>query len=260
MTLAALPSRNYWPRLLIAGVVLPATFVAIDSLLLDCLAGVWRTDWSIALTMAVFIIQIGAMGIVCGRWTELQAMRWILYAWCWLLIDFQTVIAWMFTGQSWWGGSFHTTSLFAVPGQRDALCHAAFSPARSDIASFEPLNPCPNQTNLSPQLQQPALVRKKNLARVEVLQAPQFFRPPVCPHHPAVRDQQLAELGRVNHPPTHHLRHGDTWSRKGISLESGRIHVSLLPALARQIFIQGDCIRRPRWPGSPPAGVIAISP
>jgi len=64
--------------------------------------------------MAVFIVQIGVMGVLCGRWPELGAMRWILYAWCWLLIDFQGVIAWMLAGQNWWADSLQTASLFVA--------------------------------------------------------------------------------------------------------------------------------------------------
>src|SRR3954447_14535308 len=106
MSSVALPSTQSWWRLLVAGLLFPAAFVAIDRVLLDCIAGLWRTDRTITLTMAVFVVQIGVMGVVCGRCVDLRAMRWVLYAWCWLLIDFQTLVASVFTDSSWWGGSF----------------------------------------------------------------------------------------------------------------------------------------------------------
>ncbi|HEY2416203.1 MAG TPA: hypothetical protein VGI40_28440 [Pirellulaceae bacterium] len=115
MSSVALPSsQSHW-RLLAAGVLLPAVFVAIDRVLLDCVAGLWRTDWSVTLTMAMFIVQIGLMGVICGHWIDLQLMRWVLYAWCWILIDFQAIVAWVFTdATSWWGSSFQPASLFAA--------------------------------------------------------------------------------------------------------------------------------------------------
>jgi hypothetical protein len=89
--------------------------VAIDQVLLDCVAGLWRSDWIITLTMATFILQIGVMGVLCGRWIDLEVMRWVLYLWCWLLIDFQALVAWVFTDStSWWGSSFQPASLFTA--------------------------------------------------------------------------------------------------------------------------------------------------
>jgi hypothetical protein len=115
MSSVALPSSQSHGRLIAAGVLLPAVFVAIDRLLLDCVAGLWRTDWSVTLTMATFIVQIGLMGIICGRWIDLQLMRWVLYVWCWVLIDFQAAVAWVFTdATSWWGSSFQPASLFTA--------------------------------------------------------------------------------------------------------------------------------------------------
>lgn len=101
-------------RLVFAGVLLPAAFVTLDRLLLDFVAGAYRTDWIMAATMGVFVIQIGLMGVVCGRWIEWPALRWLLYAWCWLLIDFQILIAWALAGQNWWGDAFQAASLIAA--------------------------------------------------------------------------------------------------------------------------------------------------
>jgi len=115
MSSVALPSsQSHW-RLVAAGVLLPAVFVAVDRALLDCVAGLWLTNWTVTLTMAVFIVQIGVMGVICGHWIDLQLMRWVLYVWCWVLIDFQAIVAWVFTdATSWWGSSFQPASLFAA--------------------------------------------------------------------------------------------------------------------------------------------------
>jgi hypothetical protein len=101
-------------RVLSAAVLLSAAFVALDRLLLDWLAGAWRTDWIMALTMAVFVLQIGILGVICGRWIEWPLLAWLLYGWSWLLIDLQTFTAWVFADQSWWGASFQAAALFAA--------------------------------------------------------------------------------------------------------------------------------------------------
>jgi hypothetical protein len=107
------PRQSPW-RLFAAAVLLPTVFVAIDRLLLDCIAGLRRTDWIMLLTMSVFVVQAGVMGIVCARWIEQPIWRWIIYGWFLLLIDFQTLIAWAFTDDGWWNGSFWPASLFAA--------------------------------------------------------------------------------------------------------------------------------------------------
>jgi len=115
MSSVALPSSSSHWRLLTAGVIIPATFVALDHLLLDGIAGAWGTNWVVTLTMAMFIVQIGLMGVLCGRWTDLGVMRWVLYIWCWFLIDFQVLVAWVFTDStSWWDSSFQPASLFTA--------------------------------------------------------------------------------------------------------------------------------------------------
>jgi hypothetical protein len=55
--------------------LLPAAFVAVDRLLLDGLAGAFRIDEIMVLTMAVFVVQIALMGIICGRWIDWPPLR-----------------------------------------------------------------------------------------------------------------------------------------------------------------------------------------
>src|SRR5262245_37782044 len=114
MSAAFSASRDSPWRLAAIAILLPALFVAIDRLLLDALAGLWRTEWTMLLTMAIFILQIGLMGVVCARWIEWPLLRWLLYGWCWLLIDFQTLIAWAFADQYWWGEAFQASALLAA--------------------------------------------------------------------------------------------------------------------------------------------------
>jgi hypothetical protein len=75
----------------------------------------WQFEWIMMLTMAVFVFQIGLMGFVCAHWIDWPILRWLLYGWCWLLIDIQTLIATVFANQGWWWqDSFHAASLFAA--------------------------------------------------------------------------------------------------------------------------------------------------
>jgi hypothetical protein len=114
MAAAFSASRHTLWRLITVALLLPTLFVAIDRLLLDALAGLWLTEWTMLLTMAIFVIQIGLMGVVCARWIDWPLLRWLLYGWCWLLIDFQTLITWAFAGQYWWGDAFQASALLAA--------------------------------------------------------------------------------------------------------------------------------------------------
>jgi hypothetical protein len=107
------PRLAIW-RLAIAGLLLPTAFVVVDYFLLIGLSGAFRTDWLMVLTMAIFVFQIGLMGVVCGNLTDWPTLRWVLYGWCWVLIDFQTLIAWAFAEQSWWFLAFQAVAIFSA--------------------------------------------------------------------------------------------------------------------------------------------------
>ncbi len=101
-------------KVLVSALLLLAAFAALDRWLLDCLAGWWRFEWIVVLTMAVFVSQIGIMGVVCGRWIEPPLLKWLLYGWTWLLIDLQTLVAWALADQTWWGNVFQVTALLTA--------------------------------------------------------------------------------------------------------------------------------------------------
>jgi len=116
MSQAITPSRSRLWRLAIVTVLLPSAMATLDRLLLDGLAGTWASDWMMVLTMAVFVFQIGLMGFVCGRWIDWPAVRWILYGWCWLIVDLQVLLARQLAVENIFGGTaaFLTGSLLAA--------------------------------------------------------------------------------------------------------------------------------------------------
>ena len=102
-------------RLLIAGVLVPAVFAAADHWLLSQMQ-ISPTRRHIALTMAVFVLQVGMLGWVCGRLLDSPWWRWGLYAWGWILVDLQLLSAGVFAdGGRWWDRSeMLPSALFAA--------------------------------------------------------------------------------------------------------------------------------------------------
>jgi hypothetical protein len=75
-------------RWILVGAVAPMVFVGIDDALL---ARLYRgEEWLIA-TLIVFVVQVGAFGVLCGRFIDWPPMRWLIYGWCWLVVDLQLV-------------------------------------------------------------------------------------------------------------------------------------------------------------------------
>jgi hypothetical protein len=96
------PSRLPLIRLLIVGLVVPALFSSLDHGLLTSLQ-YWPSDTAhIALTMGAFVVQIGLMGWLCGRWMENPWWRWGLYGWSWILLDLQLFSIAGFAGANYW--------------------------------------------------------------------------------------------------------------------------------------------------------------
>src|SRR5687767_4849023 len=93
-------------------------------------------------------------------------------------------------------------------------------------------------------VQQTAFIRQKYLTRVEVLQALQPVLAAIDADHAAVGDEQLAKLGYGNQLAAW-VRQGATGPRTTHVLENCRIHVSLLPAIARPIFTRQIVFSRP---------------
>ena len=79
-------------RLLVVGVLVPAVCVAADHALLSRMMGHERETGLILLTLTVFVLQVGLFGVLCGRFIEQPLLRWIIYIWCWVLVDLQDVI------------------------------------------------------------------------------------------------------------------------------------------------------------------------
>ncbi len=103
-------------RLLLVGALVPAVFSALDHWLLMRLQMRVTDKAHLVLTMAVFVVQIGLLGWLCGRLIENPWWRWGLYLWGWVLVDLQVLAASVFAqGISYWDQSrLLPRSLFAA--------------------------------------------------------------------------------------------------------------------------------------------------
>src|SRR6266436_915376 len=111
------PLRLRLLRLIVAGVLLPAFMAGSNHLLLSSLASGWRTDKTLmVLALAVLVVQTGLMGVVCGRWIGWPLLRWIVYGWCWLVVDVQLLLARQLAVENFFGetAAFLTASLLAA--------------------------------------------------------------------------------------------------------------------------------------------------
>jgi hypothetical protein len=78
MTVSPSASTIRLGRVVVIGGVLPAVYVAIDTAL---------ASHALLLLMAALTIEVGLTGVLCGRFIEPPWLRWLLYAWVWLLLD-----------------------------------------------------------------------------------------------------------------------------------------------------------------------------
>lgn len=108
------------PRLPLAplafvGVLIPALFTAVDHWLLSRMQ-YDSSEAHVLLTMGVFVVQIGTMGWLCGRYLTQSVWRWGIYLWSWLLVDLQLLSASVFAdGGRWWShAKLLPGSLFAA--------------------------------------------------------------------------------------------------------------------------------------------------
>src|SRR5262249_28267148 len=100
-------SRRLSPGLLIlVGMVLPAAYVALNS---------WLVERSVFWLMAAMVVEVGLLGFLCGRLVEPSWLRWIIYGWVWVLLDF-TVVVFTSTGNAfrWDLAPVLATSLIAA--------------------------------------------------------------------------------------------------------------------------------------------------
>jgi hypothetical protein len=103
-------------RLLLVGMLVPAVFSALDHWMLTRLQLNASDRAHLVLTMAVFVVQIGLLGWLCGRLIENPWWRWGLYVWGWVLVDVQLLAASVFAqGRGYWDQSrLLPASLFAA--------------------------------------------------------------------------------------------------------------------------------------------------
>lgn len=85
-------------RTIFVGVLVPAFFVWLNDRL--------HTQYSISdhfwisfQLLAACVVQVGIFGVLCGRLIEWPVLRWLIYGWCWLLVDIQFLSAsWLSDG------------------------------------------------------------------------------------------------------------------------------------------------------------------
>lgn len=98
--------------------LLPACFAALDHWLLAELQVKSNSVFFVAFMLGAFVVQVGLLGALCGRLIDSPLLRGIIYTWCWVLIDMQTVTASLTEGYYYyyWGNptAILTTSLFAA--------------------------------------------------------------------------------------------------------------------------------------------------
>jgi hypothetical protein len=80
-------------RLVVVGMLVPLLFSAVDSWLLRRMQFEPSSTLLVAVTMSVFVVQVGLLGWLCGRWIDHPWWRWGLYVWGWVLVDLQVFAA-----------------------------------------------------------------------------------------------------------------------------------------------------------------------
>lgn len=86
-----------WPlpvrlaNMVAVGLVVPVAFFLLDMRLFAEMDNQSQGGLSTLRLFSVFVVQVGLLGVLAARWIELPALRWAIYAWCWLLIDIQTL-------------------------------------------------------------------------------------------------------------------------------------------------------------------------
>ena len=92
-------------RVIVVAILLPACCAALDHWLLSRHLSDQLNLPITASMLGVFVTQVGLLGVLCGRWIESPLLRGIVYTWCWVLIDMQTLTASVLTVDS----SYHST-------------------------------------------------------------------------------------------------------------------------------------------------------
>lgn len=79
-------------RLVFVGAIVPAIFAVVDQWLMQRMfqAGPSR-DLAAAELMAVLVVQVGLLGVLCGRMVEPGWLRWVIYGWGLVLMDLHVI-------------------------------------------------------------------------------------------------------------------------------------------------------------------------
>jgi hypothetical protein len=80
------PVRLSLGRVVLVGLILPVFLTFVDCWLL---AREYQShgDVAAAQAMAAYVLQVGLLGVLCGRLIEIPWLRWVIFGWCLLVTD-----------------------------------------------------------------------------------------------------------------------------------------------------------------------------
>src|SRR5262245_32103599 len=78
--------RRSLGRMLLVGLVLPILLTCADWWLLSR-EYQSHGDWAAAQAMAAYVLQVGLIGVLCGRLIDIYWLRWVILGWCLLVTD-----------------------------------------------------------------------------------------------------------------------------------------------------------------------------
>jgi hypothetical protein len=96
------------------GIFVPALFVFGDHWLLTNQRAHSDDPVPAALMLGIYVVEIGLLGLLCAHVQAPSWLRWMIYLWCWALIDLQTFTAWSESANNSWAVSMLSSSLFAA--------------------------------------------------------------------------------------------------------------------------------------------------
>jgi hypothetical protein len=102
-------------RIFFVGAIVPSAFVSLDLWLIARMES--GGAGAAALLLAAFVVQVGLLGILCGKFVEPAWLRWVIYAWGFALMDGVTLALASDSGVVfYWGDttSLPTTSLLTT--------------------------------------------------------------------------------------------------------------------------------------------------
>ena len=86
----AQPAKPSLPRIILVGLVVPVLLALLDRWLLARefkFVFISRREVAASQAMILFVLQVGLLGVLCGRLIHSPWLRWIIFGWCLLFTD-----------------------------------------------------------------------------------------------------------------------------------------------------------------------------